>query len=74
MAVSDVVILMGLVAELTPTSGVICQGKLANLGAQIYLEAKNKAPWLRWATWVVFSVAGQGYRSGVRAGNHACKI
>lgn len=42
MAVSDVVIFMGLVAELTPTSGVICQRKLANLGVQICLEAKIK--------------------------------
>lgn len=36
MAVSDVVILMGLVAELTPTSGVICQRKLGKFGVSKY--------------------------------------
>lgn len=36
---------MGLVAEWTPTSGTICQEKLANLGDQMCLEAKIN--WLK---------------------------
>jgi len=67
VVVSDVVISMGLVAELTPTSGVICQRKRAKISEFKYpSRLKNEATWLRGRPWVS--------RSSVRAGTLACKV
>lgn len=62
---------MGLVAEIT--SGLIGR-KLENLGGSNEALMLNLDDLVKKAAWVVFSVAGQGYRSSVRVGSHACKI